>query len=523
MTRVLILASLIFAVYNGVSQITAPSVQWQRTFGGSLSDGAFGLQQTTDGGYIICGFSSSSTNGNKTSPARGANDCWVVRLDANGQKLWDATYGGNGDERISKLKQTSDGGFVLAGYSTTGTNGTKTSPPFGGYDSWLVRLDESGNSLWDKSYGGTSEDYLETVNVLSGGGFLLTGLSSSGPSGNKTSTLFGGSPGFGDAWLVRVDDDGQKLWDASYGGSGDDTAESVIELGDGGFIVAGFSISGATGNKTSPNYGNFDVWVFRIDSNGNRLWDRSYGGNDYESCYRIVPAGDGYLLGATSASGVSGNKTSPGYGNFDYWIIRLDSDGNALWQKTFGGSGADFLRTVAPTRDGGFVLGGRSNSGVSGNKTTSGYGDNDFWIVRIDSEGNKLWERTVGGNASDDSFDGTQTADGGFIFTGWSYSGINGNKTEPNFGDRDIWVVKLGPEVPRLIVSPQSHESIQANGFRFLLNGIANQYAIEVSSNLADWNLLQTNSIATTGWPIEVIDWGATNGLQRAYRARLLP
>jgi hypothetical protein len=504
-------------------QIFPPSVEWQRCFGGTNDDRLRTLAQTVDGGFILGGFSDSApasgANGNKTSQNFGNYDFWVVRVNPQGNVLWDRAFGGTGEDVLYSLQQTRDGGFVLGGYSLSDANGNKSSASFGGYDFWVVRLDANGNKVWDYSFGGTDDDYLRSLGATADGGFILGGQTLSGPSGNKTAPLYGTN----DFWVVRLDANGQKIWDRSFGGVGADRLQSLQQTSDGGFILGGVSLSGTTGNKTSPNYGLNDYWLVRIDANGNKLWDHSFGGTDNDELLSLQQTTDGgFVLGGFSWSGANGNKTSRNSGMTDFWIVRSDASGIKLWEQSFGGRDADSLRGLRQTRDGGFFLGGVSSSGSTGTKTTPFYGVTDFWVVRLTAAGEEIWEQSFGGTGDDGIWGLACTEDGGFIFGGGSDSPVNGNKTSPNFGNYDFWVIKLKSEMPRLRVSAQSPSQIRQDGFRLLMSGVSNNfYRIEYTSNWAGWIPLQTNQLA--GDEVQVLDRGATNAVRRHYRARLLP
>jgi len=431
-------------------QICAPRMQWQQTYGGNSSDYAAELLETSDGGFIIAGSSytylGNTGGGNKTAPFYGFSDFWVVRADSRGNKLWDQSYGGASDEHLWSVQQTADGGFILGGSSRSVPGGNKTSPNFGQADFWLVRTDGAGNKLWDRSFGGTLDDLATSVRQTSDGGYVLAGYSASSAGGNKTSSNFG----FSDFWIVRTDSDGQKLWDRSFGGTRADELYVVRETSDGGFVLAGHSTSEIGGNKTSGLFGYNDGWVVRIDVNGNKLWDRSFGGEGLDEIRTVVETEDGGLVfgGLSNSLQASGNKTSASFGGYDFWVIWVDSNGNKLWDQTYGGSNHDVLHTVSKVGDG-FILGGDSASRRDeyGTKTSRSYGGSDYWVVRTDAIGNQVWDESVGSRDSDVSAGGHVTRDGGFIAGGHSY-GTGGSKTSPTFENGDFWVVKFQAETP---------------------------------------------------------------------------
>jgi len=209
-----------------LAQITSPpAIEWQRSFGGTNDDYLKSLRQESDGGFIVGGESLSGINGNKTSQSFGSADFWVVRLDAQGNEVWDQSLGGSDYDELASVVQTSDGGRLLAGFSSS-TNGDKTAPAYGLFDFWLVRLDASNNKIWDRSFGGSGNDYLRALEPVSDGGFIVAGDSWNTTNGNKLSPSFGGP----DFWVVRLSSEGEKVWEASFGGTGNDVPRSIVPL-----------------------------------------------------------------------------------------------------------------------------------------------------------------------------------------------------------------------------------------------------------------------------------------------------
>jgi len=499
-------------------QISPPSIEWQRVFGGSEREELPALQQTRDGGFVFGAISESPPGGgNKTAPNYGGADYWIVRLDAQGNALWEQSFGGYRPDYFSSLQETVDGGFIIGGGSWSTNDGNKTTEHFGSHstaDFWVLRLDSSGNRIWERNYGGTADDYLHKVEQTADGGFFLFGRSGSTVSGNKTAAPRGGY----DYWVVRLDSNGQKLWEKVYGGTLHDLAWNAQLITDGGLVLVGGSISQPGGTKSSANYGDYDFWVVRLNANGSQLWERSFGGtgNDTAFCVKQTPAG-GFVVAGRSASPPSGNKTSPLMDNWDFWVVWMDTNGNKVSEQSFGGTANEYPYSLDITRDGGVILGGWSSSPVSGTKTATNYGAADYWVVRLDADGNKLWEATYGGSRTDELHCLQQTRDGGFLLGGKSWSS-DGTKPPPHYGFGDCWVIKLGPEQPRLQLSGRP---FGPGGLRLLLTGIKNlTYAVEYSSDLNTWSTLQTNTMSSA--LLELSDPGMTNATQRFYRARLV-
>ena len=327
---------------------------------------------TADGGVI--GRYLNATN--KMSPSLGGNDIWLVRLDASGQKVWDRTYGGTGDDRLVSILPAREGGFFVAGTSTSEPGGNKTSPAFGEPDYWVLRLDESGNLRWDKSFGGSQADWLHTVQQTRDGGWILGGISTSFTDGNKTSpqySLFGTF----DAWLVKLDAGGNKLWENSYGGTDADWLQGLLELDEGGFILVGWTFSRPSGNKTSEDTGG---WVIRVDDRGQKMWEETFNAAGVTFGFTYLSGiqktfDDGFIIGGQTqfADGLGGFTT-------DLYALRLDHAGNKLWDLLYRTGGRDSLAGVQQTRDGGFIIGGSTPTPPVDRPS------NDFLVIKLAPE-----------------------------------------------------------------------------------------------------------------------------------------
>ena len=359
----------------------APTIQWDKTIGGSSDDYLFSLRQTSEGGYILGGYSNSPISGDKSENSKGANDYWVVKLDANGTKQWDKTIGGNDRDDLQSIQQTSDGGYILGGYSFSGVSGDKTEGSKGFLDYWVVKLDANGTKQWDKTIGGWRTDHLSDLQQTSDGGYILGGFSDSPVSGDKTDHS---SEGLMDYWVVKLNADGTKQWDKTIGGNNTDVLSRLQQTSDGGYILGGYSHSNISGDKTENSNGNHDFWVVKLDANGTKQWDKTIGGDSYDALKAMRKTIDGgYILGGKSLSSVSGDKTENSKGDFDYWMVKLDANGTKLWDKTVGGNSGDQLYDLQQTSDGGCLLGGPSFSPASGDKTEDSKGHTDYWVVKL--------------------------------------------------------------------------------------------------------------------------------------------
>ena len=447
MRKFLLLTVIIFSLKNILAQ--APEIEWQNTIGGYLNDLLFSISETNDGGYILGGTSNSDASVDKADDSKGTDDYWVIKIDSFSNILWQKTIGGNYDDRLYDVKQTIDGGFILSGYSASGISGDKTSYTYGANDYWVVKLDSIWNIEWQMDIGGLLDDLLY-VEQTTDGGYIIGGSSTSDISFDKTDANIGGY----DYWILKIDSNGNIIWQKTIGGTSDDYLTDIHQIIDGSFILGGYSFSGISGNKTEENKGGYDYWILKIDSIGNIIWQNTIGGNNDDKLTKIKLTSDNaYILGGYSNSNISGDKDEEVIGILDYpdyWILKIDSIGNIIWQNTIGGNNADVLTEIYQTFDKGYILGGYSYSGLSGDKSEISLGNSDFWVLKVDSMGNIIWQNTIGGN----SFDNLNTlcirSDGSYLLAGSSNSTLSGDKTEDNIGGgisyADYWIVKLFPE-----------------------------------------------------------------------------
>jgi uncharacterized delta-60 repeat protein len=371
---------------NTYATVTVQSAgtYWAETYGGTDEDGGVSVQQTSDGGYMV--------EGSTLSFGAGSGDVWVMKLDSAGSVTWQKTYGGTGDDEVSSMLQTADGGYILTG-ETNSFNASSS------YDCWVLKLDPVGSVVWQKTYGGSGVDWAYSVQQTSDGGYVVAG-----------STGSFGAIGL-DVWVLKLDSAGGVTWQKTYGGDGNDRAYSVQQTSDGGYIVAGDTLSfGAIG---------YDFWVLKLFANGSVTWQRDYGSGIYDLAYSVQQTSDGgYILaGATNRSSAV---------DWDFWVLKLFADGTVNWSKTYGGNGYDWARSIQQTSDGGYIVSGYTDS------FGAGYGD--FWVLKLNSIGDVTWQKAYGGSGYDEAYSVQQTSDGGYIATGYTGSfGAGG----------DFWVVKL--------------------------------------------------------------------------------
>ncbi|MCP9766851.1 T9SS C-terminal target domain-containing protein [Lacihabitans sp. LS3-19] len=428
-----------------------PTKDWDKTVGGNAYDYATAIVAANDGGFLILGSSSSGISGDKTEANRGGvnefgfpnNDYWAVKLNSLGQKEWEKTYGGNGEDFATAAVATSDGGFILAGYSNSGISGEKTQASKGGNDFWIIKISSTGQPIWDKSIGGSGRDEARAITSVSDGGFVIAGDSNSDISGDKTEDN-PSSHVYGDMWVVKINGAGTKIWDKQISGPGFDNSRSIVSTTDGGFLILGNSDSVIGYDKTESNRGVWDFWIIKLNNSGQILWDKTIGGNHSDVPYSLVPTNDGgFAILGHSSSDISFEKSEANFGSDDYWLVKINSSGIKEWDKAFGGTGYERPRVVVALQDGSFILAGSSESPISGSKTESPIGGEDIWLVGVNNLGQKLWDKTIGSTFTDYANALSKSVDGGLVITGISEGPISGDKTEIGIGNYDYWTLKF--------------------------------------------------------------------------------
>ncbi|HYV93987.1 MAG TPA: T9SS type A sorting domain-containing protein [Chitinophagales bacterium] len=449
MKKQLLLITLLafFSITKNLSAQNAPAIEWQKCLGGGADENTYSIQQTDDGGYIVAG-TSSSVDGDVTGN-HGSSDYWAVKLTASGTIDWQKSLGGTSADNLNAIQQTSDGGFILAGGASSGDG--DVSGNHGNSDYWIVKLDHDGNILWQKSYGGSEADEAFSIKETNDAGFIVAGYSYS--TDGDVSDNHGNS----DFWIVRLDSMGNIEWQRCCGGSDLEFFFIEIEqIADGGYAFGAWTKS--NDGDVSGNHGSFDIWIVKLNSLGSLEWQKCLGGSATDATASLKQiSGGGFIVAGVSVS--SDGDATQNHGVQDYWVLQLDSSGNIVWQKSLGGSLDDEAFSVQQTWDGGFIAGGYSNS-VDGD-ITGYHGDYDYCVMKLDENGNLEWQKNLGGSSYDYGWTIQQTTDGGFITAG--FSGSTDGDVTGNHGGSDIWVVKLAADTATGILQShffQSHFSV---------------------------------------------------------------
>jgi hypothetical protein len=351
---------------------SAGTLQWQKCLGGSLDDQAHSIRQTTDGSYVVAGFTNS--NDSDVTGNHGNNwDFWIVKLDSAGNMQWQKCHGGTGEDRAYSIEQTKDGGYVVAGRA--GSSDGEVTGAHGLWDMWVIKLDTAGNLQWENALGGSGGDGAYSVAETFDGGYILAGYA----SGNDGDVSGNHGSGF-DCWIVKLDSVGTLKWQKCFGGTTTDYAYSIRETSDSGFIFVGDPTS--TNGDVTGHYGNSDYWLVKLDSIGNLQWQKCLGGTDADIPYSVKQTNDNEYVIAGRSRSIDYDVTG-GHGYEDYWIVKTNSTGNIEWQQCYGGSGAEEAHYIQATTDGGFFIAGSTHSydgDVTGNHGTS---NEDFWLVKL--------------------------------------------------------------------------------------------------------------------------------------------
>jgi hypothetical protein len=392
-------------------------LEWVKNFGGSGNESAQSIIKTTDGGYAILGYTSSS-DGDISTKDQEENDYWLLKFDEDGNLQWNKTYGGSKDDIGQSLAQTRDGGYVLTGYSMSDDGDATKNQGF--HDNWILKLDAQGKLEWESSYGFSGHDHSYDILQTNDGGFFFTGfldITSARADGNTEKGSGLTSHGVGEFWGIKIDGEGSVQWRGYFGGTNNDRAHAAVQADDGGFVMAGFSESDDF--DISDTNGSYDFWMVKVDVFGNLVWEHSLGGSGIEVSYDIAKTDDGgYVVVGNTFSKDGG--ISLNHGESDMWMIKIDGEGTMEWEQTYGGSQFDLAQAVVQSKDGGFLITGNSKS--DDQDSTNNEGENDIWVVKTNTDGDLVWQKSFGGSGLDFGFDLIEDIDGSILVVGESAS-----------------------------------------------------------------------------------------------------
>ena len=410
MKKSLILFSLL-SFLNLFSQ-SAP-VLWTKSYGGSGEDHAQSVLATPDGGCIVAGYT-SSTNFDVTDNHSFTYDFWVVKLNDLGNLQWKKCYGGSSVELAYNIQATSDNAYVICGY--TQSNNGDVLGLHGYKDFWVIKIDLSGNLIWQKTFGGSVDEEAYCIKETTDGGFIVVGYAKS-IDGDLTI-----NHGNSDFWVVKLNSSGDLLWQKTYGGTNEDEARSVQQADDGGYVIIGFTTSN-DGDVVTGFHGSRDYWIIKVDTNGVLQWQKTIGGSNYDMASSSEKTNDGgYIICGTSNS-YDGDITNS-FSSYDFFVVKINNSGNIVWHKNYGGSQYDGASCIKKTSDGNYLIAGSTysnNDDLLGNLNSNG--TSSFWIIKINDLGVIQMKTPYGTQSGYYGYAVDQTTDGGYVATGAEYSG----------------------------------------------------------------------------------------------------
>jgi hypothetical protein len=401
---ILCVVNFIVVISPAFAQNSAPpGILWTKTYGGLYDDCGYSIQQTSDGGYIVCG----------TYGTPDVSNVYLLKTDTHGDTVWTKTYGGLCDDGAHSVRQTSDGGYIITGFTA--------SFGYGKNDVYLIKTDPLGDTLWTRTFGDLNEDEGYEVQQTLDGGYIITGYTELVETRAREADP-------ADVYIVKTDGNGIMLWRKNYGGIYGDWGRSVQQTVDGGYIIAGYTLSFTKGGRASDH----DIYLLKTDSLGDTLWTNHYGGSKDDRGYSICQTTDGgYVI-----TGFSSEHDSA-----DLCLLRTDANGNDNWYNTYDPASVvskkDYGYSVLQISDGGYIACGMMK--------------NDVYLVRTDSFGDSLWTHTYEDSGDNGGYQICQTSDGGYIITGYTDSLTTGGY--------DVYIIKTKPVV--MLVSPAGGEMWQ--------------------------------------------------------------
>ncbi|WP_077418708.1 T9SS type A sorting domain-containing protein [Chryseobacterium sp. JV274] len=480
-------------LYTGLS-ISAQEVVWQKDIKSSTQDFLSQVTTTIDQQYLVTG-SSIQSNKQKTSGNKQNNgyDFHLVKLNQQGEEVWEKYFSGSNHDYLSTTVTTQDGGFLVAGTSFSGKGFDKKDNSKGGSDIWLIRINEFGDELWQKTLGSSSDEEARAVIQTTDLGFVIAG------------NVQNSSKGYGskDVWVTRIDKNGKELSQLILGGKGLDEVEKMIPTKDGGALLGIYSRSSSvkTNNqqptintitstdkpatqsplsatsKQSDNFGEGDYWIVKLDKNGKVEWEKNFGGKGDDHIRTLALASNGFIIGGESRSERSGNKTVGIEEGTDLWLVSLNERGDEQWQKSYNFKNRDILMSMSVLHSAddksskGILLGGYTQT--EGRIQTD---DETFWMLYLDHNGNEQWRKHVKGESrkkEERLFDLKLNRDGSFILAGTSAEEL---------GKENWKIVKLGDK--------QVDQLIEKYDIKIYPNPVSDYAYVEIGFDFKDADIL---------------------------------
>ena len=413
----------------------AQNIIWERKVPGRYSDFLADAVPTLDYGFLLAGSSLSEVSQKATQ--KGTYNYMLAKFSETGDLEQINYFGGAGTDQLQCIINANDGGYLLAGISTSGLSETKTVPHIGGFDIWLIKLGITGGIQWQKTLGGLANEKVAKIIRTNDGGYVIAASSASDeliPSGkvlasNDVITKQDDNFGNLDYWLIKLDADGNFQWQKSFGGNRIDELTQIVELNNGALLLAGQSNSNNTGNKTITGKGQRDWWLIKTDKNGNMIWQKSFGDDADDSLNGILMTKDGHILLGGHYTFIDKNTKR---NNTNIVLRKIDTDGHLIWKNTYDFKIKDILTNIIQNDDGSIVMGAYCG-------THKKLSNDDFFLIKTDAEGNTLWQKKVGSLRKDVLQKIIETRDGGYVLVGSQMT-----TTGKGDANSDYYLVKIG-------------------------------------------------------------------------------
>jgi len=411
-------------------------IDWIRSLGGSNIDEAVGIVKSNDNGYVVVG-TTSSNDGDIIDKTGTDSDYWVLKFSDTGAILWNKTYGGSNDDVATDISKTNDGGYIITGYSRSNDGDVTGNEGF--HDYWILKLNANGDKQWNKTFGFLGSDQAFKIFETKSGGYLVSGffdVTASGGAGNDGRS--GGSRhGVGEYWVLKLNASGDYIWRRYFGGTNNDRSYDALETPDGGYLILGSSES--SDFDITDSRGSYDYWIVKLNANGDKLWTKSFGGSEIENGYAGTSTGDGNFILVGDSRSTDLDVTNP-KGNADLWVVKFNANGGKIWDKSLGGSQFDTARSIERLANGTYLMAGATRS--TDGDVSANNGENDAWVVIMDANGGLVFEKAIGGSNFDFAEDATLAHDNiSIMVVGNTES--NDKDIPQNKGIKDLLVVKL--------------------------------------------------------------------------------
>lgn len=421
-SEILMVLALLLSCPKAFAQ--APDIIWKNLVSTNDDDIGTDICQVSAINYMVAGSSQLAPG------AHGMYDFWLVKIDT-ANVLWSKGYGGSGSDLLAAMILANDNGYVLAGYTTssdgdvTNYHGNGLSP-----DCWVVKTDDTGKLVWQKTLGGTATDV--AMDMISTKNGYLVAASTHSNDGDVT-----GKHMDEDIWIVKLDNTGNIVWQKCYGGSKWEWPYSIINTSDGGYMVAGMTVS--QDGDVNSSHGKEDAWLIKLDDTGAIVWQKTYGGSKTDYAYSVKEAKDGGYIFVGRTDSDDGDVTNH-KDTSDAWIVKVDNSGAIVWQKDLGGSQRDNARDISLTEDGYIVAASTMSS--DGDVQGNNHGLEDYWIIKLDTTGDIQWQKLLGGSGNDYCSQVLYDLKGGYTIAGGT-SSYDGDISNPKVTREDIWIAGL--------------------------------------------------------------------------------